>query len=187
MLQTFNFTNVRQIDAAGSFLRYETETAGAVDASVRIRIDGLDIGTYLPGDSIELPTRFARVEIEPIAGAQGTIRVGAGRVQSSRVTLGGSVNTNNQYGPRSDFANAAATVGTVNAVIGAAKATRKYLLIQNNSPSGTIYVRFGAAATIGTGIKIGPGGYWEWNAAVPTNDVHAIGDAAGIPVVIVEG
>lgn len=187
MLQTFNFSTARQIDASGNFLRYEQETSQAADTSVSVLIDGQNIGTMLPGDSIELERQFTRVEIVPVAGAQGLFRVGRGRVQSSRVTLGGNVITAQAFGPRSAWANTAGTVGTASAQLVAANPSRRYLHIQNGSQTEPIFIRFGAAATTTTGFRLGPGSSFETDAACPDNAVHAISTAAGVPVVIVEG
>lgn len=90
MLQNFGFSQaqgpVRQIDAKGNFFRYEAGSAGGLDPSIQVRADGNDLGTYLPGDAITLPVSVKRWEIVPVSvGCVGRVRIGAGRVESSRL------------------------------------------------------------------------------------------------------
>lgn len=59
----------------------------------------------------------------------------------------------------------------------AANASRKYLLVQNQHATAVVYIRFGSAATIGSGIRLLPGESFESGPFVPTGSVHAIGDA----------
>ncbi|MDN3923315.1 hypothetical protein [Roseateles violae] len=190
-MQVYSFTNTgRQIDAAGNFIRYERETTAAADASVRVRVDGNDFGTWLPGDFVELPEQFRTVEIVPIAGAAGEFRVGSGRFNSSRFLLTGQPTTNiaATVAARSDFTSTAkaATVGSTQLV--AANPTRNYLLIQNNDTTGAyISVAFGVAATLANGVRIAAGGFWEWTDSVPKNAANVIGNVANANLVVVEG
>lgn len=88
MLQTLNFpAGGRQIDAKASFFRLESCNALGADESVRVRADGNDLGIFLPGDYVELPGVATRWEVIPvIATATGSVRLGMGRVGSSRLT-----------------------------------------------------------------------------------------------------
>lgn len=192
MQQVFSFTSAgRQIDASGNFIRYDRETSGAVDDSVRVRVDGQDCGTWRPGDAAEFEAPFSRVELVPNGTATGDFRVGRGRFNSSRTNISGTIQANvtTANPPQSAFTNTARTVTNASAQVLAANAAREYLLIQNKSASGTIWVCFGAGpATSANGIAIGPGGFWEWNANVPTNAVQCIGSLASNPdVLTVEG
>lgn len=86
------------------------------------------------------------------------------------------------------FSNAAATVGTASGQLLAARASRRFLLVQNNSDTATIFVRLdGTAATNTTGVKLAPGASLELAAWCPTGAITAISDTAGTPVVVVEG
>lgn len=93
MLQTFTFTGTgRQINARGTFLRYESGTSGSGIAAVRVRADGADLGNIMPGDAIKLPQPVDRWELEPVEGdTLGTMRIGMGSVESSRLV--GTVQT----------------------------------------------------------------------------------------------
>ena len=87
------------------------------------------------------------------------------------------------------FSQSPKTVTNASAQLFAANAQRRYLLIQNNDTSGDIYVRLdGAAATIGTGVKIPAMGSYELAGFTPTGDIMAIGSiASNANVVVVEG
>lgn len=86
MLQTLNFAGPRLINAAGRFFRYEATSSSGIDPTVRVRADGQDLGLYVPGDSIELDQVVTLWELNPlVASCAGTVRVGMGRVQSSKV------------------------------------------------------------------------------------------------------
>lgn len=68
--------------------------------------------------------------------------------------------------------------------------SRRYLLIQNNSTSGTVYVNLnGEEATAKTGIRLTPGMFLELGPVwCPTEAVAMLGDvASNTEVVIVEG
>lgn len=83
--------------------------------------------------------------------------------------------------------NSTLTVTNASQSFSAANADRRYLLIQNNSPTGVIYVTFGATSTVALGVKIPPGGFYEPNV-VPSNSVNIIGDiASNANVVLVAG
>ncbi len=87
MLQTLTFAGPRLINAAASFFRYESGSAGGADESIRLRADGQDLGTYYPGDSVELPQACSSWEISPTSSAcAGIVRLGVGRVQSARLS-----------------------------------------------------------------------------------------------------
>lgn len=86
------------------------------------------------------------------------------------------------------FTNAGATVNTGSAQLLAAKANRRYLLIQNASQTANVFVRLdGGAAGSANGVKIGPGGSYELSDWAPTGAITAASDANGTPVVVVEG
>lgn len=85
-----------------------------------------------------------------------------------------------------NLTNAAFTAGVATAEISAADAKRDYLLVQNNDATDDMFVQFGAAATLTTGVKIPAGGFYE-PLTVPRNSVNVIGSAAGVTSVIVTG
>lgn len=87
MLQTLAFpAGGRQINAKGVFFRYESSGTPGIDQAIKLRADGQDLGTYVPGDSIELATPAAQWEVVPlVATCVGVVRVGMGRITSSRV------------------------------------------------------------------------------------------------------
>lgn len=93
MLQEFTFTGEgRQIDARGTFMRYESGTSSSGVAGVAVYADGTNLGTFVPGDAIELPAAVGRWELRPVEGdCAGRVRIGVGRVESTRLV--GTVQT----------------------------------------------------------------------------------------------
>lgn len=87
MIQTYTFTGTgRQIDAHGVFFRYESGTDGSGVTAIRVLADGAILGTFEPGDTIDLPTPAKRWEIYPTsAGCIGSVRVGNARVSSNKL------------------------------------------------------------------------------------------------------
>jgi len=87
MLQTYQIpAGGRIVNAKASFFRYESAVAGGGDESLRVRADGNDLGTYLPGDAITLPVDAKNWEVTPVtAGATAIVRLGVGGVESSRI------------------------------------------------------------------------------------------------------
>lgn len=92
----------------------------------------------------------------------------------------------NENGP---FTQSQKTVTSTSALLLAAKASRRYLLIQNNNTSGDIFVNLtGATATTASGIKIEAGGSYECQGFAPTAEIHAIGSiASNSNIIAVEG
>jgi hypothetical protein len=90
MLQNYAFqagSKGRIINAKATFFRYEAGSAQGDDVGLKVRAGNDDLGTYYPGDAIELPVPAAQWEILPISDTcSGTIRVGVGRVQSARLS-----------------------------------------------------------------------------------------------------
>lgn len=99
----------------------------------------------------------------------------------------GQVTVTNTSGP---VENSQKTVTNASAQLLAAKAGRRYLLIQNKDAAGAVYISFGAgAATTASGLKIAPGGSFAADANFcPDNEIQAIGDIANnANVVVIEG
>ncbi len=86
------------------------------------------------------------------------------------------------------YTNTGVTVTNASQQFLAANASRKYLLIQNKDATGTIYVNFGAAATVANGVRLTPGAVYEMTGMPPNNSINIIGDiASNANVVLVEG
>lgn len=87
------------------------------------------------------------------------------------------------------FGQSQNTVTNASAQLAAASVFRRYLLIQNKSATGNLFIVFGAGpATTANGVRIAPGGSYELTGFAPTNAVQAIGDIASNPdVIVIEG
>lgn len=141
-------------------------------------ITGLGVGLEVgPLAGLKEEHAFDRVEID-VTGPD-TIKVGIGNGAARYNNSLATVNVTQTVPVNSgSFANAAATVTNASAQLVAANAARKYLLIQNNDATGTIYIAFGAAATLANGIKLTPGGTYEMSEVQSTQAVFAIGSIA---------
>ncbi|WP_290904448.1 hypothetical protein [Aquabacterium sp.] len=87
MIQTYTFSGTgRQIDAQGVFFRYEAGSDGSGVTSIRVLADGAILGTFEPGDTIDLPTPAKRWEVYPTSnGCIGSVRIGNARVTSNKL------------------------------------------------------------------------------------------------------
>lgn len=185
MLQTFDFSGSRIINAKGRFFRYVSGSAGGADNRVTLSVNGNPIGVYSPGDSVELDDTASTWSVDPITPAcTGSVIVGMGKVSSS--TFSGSVTMASQ-GP---FTQQSKTVTNTSGQLVAANPARRYLLIANYDASGVIYVNVaGGAAAVNPGsIKLGPGESVEFATWCPSGVVSAIGTiASNWSVLVVEG
>jgi hypothetical protein len=118
MIQSYTFTGSgRQIDASGVSFRYESGSDGSGVTSIALRIDGNAVGTFEPGDQLDIPTTAKRWEIVPTStGCTGTVRIGLGRVTSAK--LAGVVQTIDGGRSRSLAGGGLAGYGGVGAVAG---------------------------------------------------------------------
>lgn len=183
--QSFAAGTPVQFVVQGNFLRIETALS-PVDINffrggqeLAENLTSATAGYYAMPDN-----GFDRIVITSSALQTVAVDIFAGRVGADRVV--GSVAISNVNG---SFLNSQKTVTSASAVLVSANAARRYLLIQNNNAVGNIYVRLDStAATIGTGIKIPPGGSYELQGYVSNLGVHAIGDiASNANIVTVEG
>ncbi len=87
------------------------------------------------------------------------------------------------------FVQVQATITNASSVIRAANNNRQFLLIQNRSATGTIYINLsGATATTANGVRITAGGVLLLDQFMPNNQITAIGDIASNPdIIITEG
>lgn len=148
---------------------------------------GAKLTNLIAGQGLEKKS-FDRFELTDASGASNTVRFviaddGFLDGIQGAITVGQNTTANS-----SSYTNAAATVTNASASLIAANAARKYLLIQNKDVSGSIYINFGAAATVANGVKIAPGGSYESDAIVSTQQIFAIGDiASNANIVTVQG
>lgn len=170
----------QNVDVKGSFFKYKTGVG-----SITVRTSKGKKVKLTPGQGV----RRENFESLTITDSSGGTNTGVLFIDESEFiddTLSGTVSILNSNGA---ITNSQKTVANASAQMIAANANRRYLLIQNNDVTGNIYVRLdGAVATVGTGIKIGPGGYYENSSYTPTGAITAIGDiASNTNIVTVEG
>lgn len=158
------------------------------DASVDLRVKNEEIGLDIllsAGDGVDGLDEFTEIQLTHSSGVSQsfTIAVGVG-VASSRSALVAGLPAE-----QGGYTQAAATVTNASAQLVAAKADRRFLLIQNNG-TGDIYLNLaGDAATTASGVKIAAaGGVLLLDRYTPTAAIYAIGSIASNPsIIVVEG
>lgn len=78
-------------------------------------------------------------------------------------------------------------IGTEPKAILAERENRQYLLIQNATGSGVIYIGFSEVPNINTGIEIIAGGSYELRAPAPSNQVYVVCPGGTATVRVLEG
>lgn len=171
-----------ELAAVGDYVRVRTS---AVDLKIEQPDSGEDI-LVSQGDDFQFE-QFQRLRISHQDAAEQavTLIVSKGKKAGS-AQVGGSITVAGQQGA---FTSTQKTVTNASGQLAAAKAARRYLLVQNNDLTGIIYVNLsGAAATAANGIKVNPGGSIELQGYVPSGAITAIGSiASNANVVLVEG
>ena len=106
-------------------------------------------------------------------------------VNYDKAPTGGVVLT----GQQGAMTQAAANVTNASAQLLAANPLRRFLLVQNNHATASVFLNLtGAAATVEAGVKLGPGGSLLLDNFVPSAAICAIGDtASNTAVIAVEG
>lgn len=156
----------------GRFFKIVAETGTVTVLSDFGKLEDLIVGQGLE------KTDFSYLLITDTSGASNTVTLLVGDENFVDAFSGNVALTANIQPKSGVFANVAATVTNASALLIAANAIRQYLLIQNRDATGSIYINFGAAATVANGIKIGPGATFELPGTVSTQAIYAIGDIA---------
>lgn len=160
----------------------------SADGAVDVRAEWGTLKGLVAGQGLEA-TPFQRLEITDVSGANNNLRIFIGD-EKFIDGLGGTVSVSQTVVARtSAFTNLNKTVTNASAQLLAANLARQYLLVQNKSTAGTLYLGFGAgAATVANGVRIIPGGAYELIGVCSTQAIQCIGDIANNPdVVTVEG
>lgn len=151
---------------------------------IRGLLSGLEMTLGNIGDT---GAAFDRVQIDVQAGDTVKIGIGNGQGRYNRGAASVTV-TQNKVPVSATFDNVAKTVTNASGVLMAANANRQYLLIQNQSASGEIWIAFGKAATTADGVRIIAGGAFEMVGVCTTQEIRAIGSiASNTNVITVEG
>ena len=92
----------------------------------------------------------------------------------------GTVSVGSTVAARDSYTQAAYTI-TPTAANAISAGTRDYLLLQNKSTSGTVWVNFNSTATVANGLRMTPGAVWESGISCPQGAVSCLGDIASNP------
>lgn len=91
----------------------------------------------------------------------------------------GTVDVNNLTKVGGVFSQSAAVVSGVSGQLLASNSARRLLMVQNNDPVTDVFLSLnGAAASVGTGLKISPGGTILMDVFVPVGGISAITSSA---------
>ena len=155
--------------------------------SLNLRTERYRLNALVAGQGME-NVQFDYIEITDVSGASNTVTFVIGDTGFLDGISGVMQVTSTVPVQSGSFANAQKTVTNASAQLLAGNTARKYLLIQNNDAVGSIFVSFGAAATLANGVKIAPGGAFEMADAQSTQELFAIGSiASNSNIVMVEG
>ena len=156
---------------------------GAVNVTADFgKLEGLVFGQGLEN------TPFSYLLLTDVSGANNTVKILIGDENFIDGVTGNMAILANKQPQSASFSNVNNNVTNASAQLLAANTARQYLLIQNKDSAGTIYVTFGAAATVANGVYIAPGGAYELTGAISTQPIFAIGSIANNPnIVTVEG
>lgn len=87
MLQTYQFHGARVVNTPGRFMLYQRATDPNYDDEITVYCEGVSIGLYRPGDSVQIPKEVDTWEIVPTAPQQrGLVVIGYGQVNTARVS-----------------------------------------------------------------------------------------------------
>jgi hypothetical protein len=150
----------------------ETRIIAENKAGQTIADIGMSNGTW-----VNLPERFETVRIEnDTAGTVSVaLTIGTGQVDDSELT--GTITASK--GTTLD--NAGHTVGTSAALLLAANAARRSVIINNEDAGNAIYIGSDATVTAATGLKVSAGQSLSLTNAAGAA-IYAIGAAAGLTV-----
>lgn len=159
-----------------------------VSAPVDVRAEWGKLAGLITGQGLE-NSQFSYLELTNTGAGVNSVRVLVGDRNFVDGMVGSISVSSNTVARVTGLASSAKTVTSTSAQMLAANAGRSYLLIQNNHGSASIFINFGAAATLAGCIKIAAGGAYELGAGlVCTDAIHAIGDtASNANIVTVEG
>jgi hypothetical protein len=184
--QKYTFTlaagAAQRLQVVGQFFRLISVTG-----AVKVQSETINLDALLTGDGIER-TPFQWLQITDQSGAANTITIVVSDSAFLNAPVTNTVVTATKAPQAAGVTHTTWVIGPSSGSIASANTARQYLLIQNNSSTATIWVKFGAAAvTSANGIRIGPGAYFEWAGVIPTSLVNGIADAASTNLVVVEG
>lgn len=185
---TFAAGEIKFIDIFGSYFRLLAGLGLRVDYvrnnyNVGESAYSVDAGYYA-----KVKDGFDRIVITSASAQTVKIAVSSGE-GGYDLPPTGNVTVINKDALNGVFANSQKTVTSASGLLVAANASRRYLEIQNNDATGSIYVRVdGNAATVSTGRLVKPGESWVISGYQPSGAVYAIGDAlSNANVVVIEG
>lgn len=159
----------------------------AATGPVHVKADWGSLSSLIAGQGLE-ESPFQYLYFDNTLGVANTLRVVIGD-EKFIDGMSGSIDIGVAKAPRSGvYAHTAPAVTLASTQMLAANANRQYLMVQNQHPAGSVWVRADgvAAAAAAPAFRIGPGGFWE-PGTVPTGIITMIGDQAHALLAVVEG
>lgn len=180
--------SVEEFAVVGDYIRLKT---AAVPVSFTVEETGESIELE-QGDAANL-SAFKRVKVaHKDAAAQAIVFYVGNGTSADSAKVGGSVSVASVPDVKSApaaYAQTAPVVGVASGQLLAAKADRRFLLVQNKHASQSIWINLaGAAATTAGGVLLAPGASLLLDQAAPNGAINAIGETGdNAAVVVVEG
>jgi len=184
-VKTYDFTMdagaSAQVFAVGTYFRIQTCT-GALSVVGEFG----EVSPILAGQGLK-NSPFTRLQLKNLTAFpnSGSIIVASDEFVDQQMVLSGVVSTN-----QNNFSNVSqndVTVTTSSNQVLAARAARRYLLIQNKNASGNVSLSLSGSAVLGGGISLPPGGMYE-PLVCGNGAINAIGDLASNPnLLVLEG
>ena len=165
-----------ELAARGNYVRVKTAPVDLViinpDANGDERVEASQ------GDDFEFST-FERLSISHSAGTAQTFKIVISRDKKSNSTpVSGATAVSSLPATAVAFSQVSFNVTNASQQLRAAKADRRYLLVQNNDASAVLRVSIGTAATATVGVRVPPGAALEIENYVPNGIIYAMMETA---------
>lgn len=135
---------------------------------------------------------FANTRMMKIAGSQKVVDIPPHDIGASKSSLlpapGKAEPTPQSINPLvfGSFSTQQLLIGLADQIVLYQPPTKRiYLLIQNTHATQNLYIAFGTASAVNSGIRIPPGGNYELNTTIPQDDIHLIADGINTTGVLI--
>jgi len=185
--ESFGAAELKRFESPGTFFRILDSLYNVDVVFFRNRMKIETVKAVGAGFFFDTSLGFDAVEITCPSAQTISFLASEGRVGIDRTEI--AVDVSGALQVAFGGSSAQKTVANVSGQLVAQNMSRKYLLIQNNDGTGVIWLNFGVgAAVVGAGVRLSPGQALEFNYAMTSSAIQAIGSiASNANVAVVEG